>query len=231
MALKYAALKQRARSLRKQGLSYSVISRQLGIAKSTLHYWVYDLPPSSYQNNKDLQLKHLSRIRVLASRAHQTARISRIEAIRSRVVKQVAGYPLKNIGVQRMLAAMLYWAEGSKTGRGQFAFANTDPALAHLFITLLRNGFSIDEKRIRIKLYLHHYHLIGKTRRFWSKQLRVPEQQFEKVYIKPRKNTHRKRKNFAGICFIRYSVGSERLKQEMLILAREIQKRIVLGRP
>lgn len=226
MAHKYAGLKHGARELRARGSTYGEISRSLDIPKSTLHSWVYDLPPSSYQQNPQLRLKHLARIRPLASRVLHEQKVIRLAAIQKRVQEEVKRYPLKDLMVQRAFAALLYWAEGTKTEKSVFKFANTDPKLALLFLTLLRKAFSIEEQKIQIYLYLHHYHHVATIRKFWSNLLGVPESQFAKVYIKSRRKTKRKRKNFAGICFIRYGRGSEGLKQELLFLAREIQQAI-----
>ena len=107
----------------------------------------------------------------------------------------------------------------------------TIPALSLLFVTLLRNAFALDEKKIRIKLYVHYYHKIKEVRTFWSKLLGVPESQFEKVYVKPRSKTRRFRKNFVGICFVKYGIGAEALKQELLITARAIQEKVTNHAP
>lgn len=226
MAKRNTSLRQKARALRIKGHSYNKISKLLSIPKSTLHYWVYDLPKSPFQLNPKLQLAHLAKIRILAQRVLRDQKLNRIEAIRQKVLQDVKGFPLENVGVQKALAAVLYWAEGTKTERSIFQFANTDPALSLLFLTLLKNGYDVSTENIKIRLHLHHYHNVSKARRFWAKVLDIPESQFEKIFIKSRKNTKRKRKNFAGICFIRYRKGAEELKQRLLMTARAIQTEI-----
>lgn len=217
-------LKKKIRALRTKGLSFTDLSRKFGVAKSTLHYWLADLPPSRFQRDPQFRLRHLARIRPLANRAIRAKKMVRVAAIKNKVQQEVDKISLNNPGVQKALAAMLYWAEGNKTSA--FRFANTDPALALLFLTLLRDTFKIDEREIKVTLYLHHYHNVAKTRDFWSKLLDVPKSQFAKVYIKSRKNTKRKRKNFVGICFIGYRRGCEDMKRELLFLARAIQEKI-----
>lgn len=218
------ALYQKARRLRKSGQSFGEISKNLGISKSTLHFWLQDLP-SKYQLDKNAQLNHLHYARLLANKARRTEKLLRTEIIQKNVKKEFKKFPFKNTLVQKAMAAFLYWAEGSKT-TSQFKFANTDPALCLFFLTILRKAFYIDEKNIKIYLYLHYYHNVKQMKNFWSSLLKIPKNQFAKIYIKSRKNTSRKRKNFAGICFIRYGKGGQKLKEEVLSIGHFIQETV-----
>jgi len=216
-------VRTKARKLRKSGLSYGDISRGLGVAKSTLYQWIHDLKWPRYITEKE-RLAHLSRIRILAANVHKQRRKERLEQIQKVVAKEVSQYPISNLDYLRSLLAVLYWAEGSK-GRGTVFFANSDPKLSLLFLTLLRKSYPLDEAKLRVRLYLHWYHPIKKTRKFWSTLLGVPESRFGKIYIKKRSITKRFRKNFAGICFIKYH--SEHLRAEILERARAIADRFV----
>ncbi len=119
----------------------------------------------------------------------------------------------KNRTISRILLSLLYWAEGTKT-RGVVRFANTDPELALLFVTLLRRSFDLDEKKFRIALHLHWYHKERDAKRYWSKLLKIPENQFNKSYRKKRSKEKRSRKNVGGICFVRYN--SVYLKEQIM---------------
>lgn len=127
-----------------------------------------------------------------------------LERVRREAEENVRLTP-DGINVNRALLSLLYWAEGMKFDGGGVNFANTDPRLAYLFITLLRKCYVIDEKRLRLRLHVHHYHNIKRVRSFWSKQLDIPESQIGRVFVKKRSKTKRFRKNFMGICFVRYS--------------------------
>lgn len=219
-------IKEKARKLRKAGKSLIAIAKLLNISKTTLYYWFLDLPPSLFQSDPQIRRLHLARVQVLATAAIKAKRQARLENIKKKVLTELKDFPFHNTLVQKALLSFLYWAEGTKTKKSHFKFANTDPALCLFFITLLRKAIDINEKNIRICLYLHHYHNVSRTRNFWSQLLSVPKSQFEKIYIKSRKKTKRKRKNFAGICFIKYGVGGENLRQEMLYYARGIQEKL-----
>lgn len=217
-------VKNKAKDLRARNYSYSDISKKLGVAKSTLHLWIkginYDKEKSDF--NKKI---HLEKIRHLAVASIKRKRKQRREKIYKQVQKDVDKITLfNNRDYLKSLLVMLYWAEGSK-GRGTMGFANTDPKLALLYITLLRKCFDIKEEKIRIRLHLHYYHPIKKTRKYWSDLLNVPINRFGKIYIKKRSISKRFRKNFVGICFIRYH--NENLRLEVLKTAKVIADKIV----
>ncbi len=124
----------------------------------------------------------------------------------------------------------MYWAEGNKCEKAcGTKFANTDPNLAKLYVTLLRKCYNITEVKLKIGLYVHYYHSIKKTKKFWSKMLGIPLAQFYKVYVKKRSKTKRFRKNFAGICFIYY--GDSKIRKELLELGYTLQKLITKSAP
>ena len=108
---------------------------------------------------------------------------------------------------------MLYWSEGSK-GRGMLTFANTDPRLMLLFITLLRNCYSLDESKFRVRIHIHWYHKEKNVKQFWSELLKIPEHQFTKTYHKKRSKEQVFRKNVGGICFLIYN--SDYLREQLV---------------
>lgn len=163
-------------------------------------------------------MEHLKKIRPLANEKHRELRRKRLEKISSRVNKEIESYKLDDININRSLLAMLYWAEGAKN-RGNVTFANTDPKLSLLFITLLRKSYQLDESKFRLRLHLHYYHSIKKQKKFWSGLLDIPISKIGKVHIKKRGNSGKRyRKNFYDISFIIYY--SEDLRYEILETAR-----------
>ncbi|MEK7165241.1 MAG: hypothetical protein AAB874_00340, partial [Patescibacteria group bacterium] len=117
----------------------------------------------------------------------------------------------------------LYWAEGSKN-RGMLNFANTDPKLLKLFITLLRQCYKLDEQKFRIRLHLHWYHKEKELKIFWSKLLNIPVSQFNKTYRKKRSKERVFRKNIGGICFLRYN--SDNLREQVMHYSQAFGEKI-----
>ena len=196
-------IKQRAEELRKAKKTYSEITKILGVPKSTLSAWLSEKFDGIF--DKKAQLAHLAKIQPLAVAIKNRNIKRRADILREKINQEVKRYPLKNIYLLKSMLAMLYSAEGARyKGASGPIFANTDPKMAQLYITLLRKCYKLDETKFRVRLHLHYYHSIKKSKKFWSKLLHVPLNQFGKVYIKKRSKTKKFRKNFGGICFIAY---------------------------
>ncbi len=197
-----AKIKQEAISLRKMGYSYSFIQRKLTIPKSTLSTWMgnkFDV------FNKQDQLDHLKKIRILASRARTKQKLDKLEIVKNNVLAEFNGFRIEDKRIGKLILAGLYWAEGSKhKGVSGLKFANIDPEFTKLYITLLRWCYPIDEDKFRVKLHIHHYHKDIDCKKFWSKTLRIPLNKFYKTYLKERSKTRKFRENFRGICFLSY---------------------------
>ncbi|MCS6956266.1 MAG: hypothetical protein NZM02_00230 [Patescibacteria group bacterium] len=123
--------------------------------------------------------------------------------------------------------SILYLAEGNKV-KGVLQFANTDPKMILLFITLLRSCYQLDESKFRIRLHLHYYHQARRTKQFWSELLKIPTNQFLKTYWKSRGKEKTFRKNFGGICFVKYNSVylKEKIVQYGYILTEKITGKI-----
>ena len=215
------SIKNKAREMRLRGLSYGDITSELKIAKSTLHTWLYPIK-RPYAEIQFERIQHLNNIRPLAVNKLKLLRENRLKEITNRVQKEIDDFDINNLGMNKAMLAMLYWAEGSKN-RGFVDFANTSPELSLLFITLFRKCYLIDEDKFRIRLHLHYYHNITETRNYWSQLLNVPVSKFGKIYIKKRGNSGKRfRKNFYGICFIRYY--DEKLRFELIETGRLLAK-------
>ncbi len=165
---------------------------------------------------------HLVRAREKATQTIRQKRIDAEEKISEAVTKELRKVAFSNKTVQKLLLAMLYWAEGSKHEKvSGVRFVNTDPVLAHLYLKLLRNCYMIDEGRLKVRLHLHEYHNQKEAVRFWSKLLKIPKERFGKLYIKKRiGDQKKKRENFKGICFIYYSEGV--IRKELMEIARQL---------
>lgn len=217
--------KERVRKLLLDGKSYNEVFKLSGVPKSTISTWFGKnlKRPIDFQARK----KHFLRIHKLASLAlkkkYRIEREREQRLLKEKIAKELTKYPLGNKGFYKSLLAMLYWAEGSKYEKvSGLQFVNIDPKLIILYITLLRKCYNIDENKFRIKLHLHYYHSINRSKQFWSKTLGVPMNQFNKVYIKKRSKTKKFRKNFAGICLVNY--GNSGIRKELIEIGSALQE-------
>ena len=204
------------------GWSYSQIRSKLNIAKSTLSNWFRDLPPSEHQSLEAKQLR-IRNIQPLGAAANARLRQERLARVEKEALEMLSDFPKDSKPAQEGLLSMLYWAEGEKDDRRGLVLANTDPALLSLYLKLLRNCYQIDEKRLRVRVHLHYYHVASKAIQFWSDTLNIPKLQFGKIYRKKRSVSKRFRQNFQGICFVAYNDTA--LKNRVMFVARAIQKR------
>jgi hypothetical protein len=126
--------------------------------------------------------------RVRANKNHG-ARNRRPSSLSLRKEAEIAD--LKVAGVQRIgrltekeflvTGLALYAGEGSKTD-GAVKFANSDPRMMLFFVSWLRHFYSVDESRLRMRLYLHEGLDIDPVTAFWSDLTSIPESQFTKPY-------------------------------------------------
>lgn len=204
-------LKNKAIELRKNGDSIGAIAKNLGVSKSTAYEWTKSMEGAARfaQIGRERWIKELQPLGAQGQKRKRELKVERIiiEA------KQEVAHVSQNLEMKKAMLAMLYWAEGSK-GRGMLTFANTDPRLLLLFITLLRNCFQIDESKFRVRLHLHWYHRERVVKKYWSELLHIPENQFTKTYHKKRSKEKIFRKNIGGICFLVYN--SDYLREQIV---------------
>lgn len=106
--------------------------------------------------------------------------------------------------ILKLAGAMLYWAEGYKIG-GRVDFANSDPAMARLFIKFLRDICGVDESRMRCHLYCYSGQDTAALTEYWSGLLNIPKSRFIKPYINsksiPGPRGHRMVHGLIHICY------------------------------
>lgn len=173
---------KKARQARKDGLSLRAIEKIINVPNSTISKWVRDIQSTNhFYKNARLQEKKQ----------------------KDKEISLFKNY-LVDRNQAKIILSLLYWCEGSKYPSSNcVAFSNSDLSMMRTFIKLLRKGFDIDEKKIRVRLQLHSTHNIKKENIFWSKLLKIPLIQFGKPTITTPKNK-RKRLDYRGTCTIKY---------------------------
>lgn len=189
--------REQARALRQKGMSYSAIRDKLGINKSTLSYWLSDMP--------------LSAERINELRAHSPRRIERfrntMQRKRQKREEETYGMVSQRIGslTQRELfiaGFFLYWAEGGKTQSYNITLSNTDPTMLKCYLAWIQL-LGVPLKNVRVRLHLYKDMNVQKEIKFWSKQLKIPVRQFRQSYIKASALSGLSRKGFGhGTCNI-----------------------------
>lgn len=184
--------REKARSLRAEGKSYSEIKAVLGISKGTLSEWLKDMPlrPEQIRQLRDLNPRRIERYRE-TRRKQREARLD--------VVYKKAKHDIGRLSERELFIAglVLYWAEGTKSAYGRVEVANTDPAMIATFHAwLIKKGVPANKIRVRLQLYADMN--IEDEVRYWSKLLGIPKRQFRQPRIKDSALTGLTRKHGHG---------------------------------
>ena len=207
-----------------EGKSYREITEIFGVPKSTISTWFGKTLKKPM--SRKAMLEHLKGARVLAVAAIKSkwknVRDKEDAVIEKTLENELPSYPFENIGFYKSMLAMLYWAEGSKhAGVHGLHFVNTDPSLIKFYLTLLRKCYTINEKRLRARIHIHHYHSAKQAKEFWSQVSDIPLDQFGKIYLKKRSKTKKFRRNFMGICFVNYY--DSKIRKELMGITKKLK--------
>jgi hypothetical protein len=186
--------REQARVLRAESWTLSAIAAELGVAKSSVSLWVRDV-------------EFVPRSRRQGPRRPSSLKVAKeheIEALRLEGLERIG-----QLSEREFLVAgvALYAGEGSKTD-GAVTFANSDPRMISLFVTWLRHFFTIDESRLRLRLYLHEGLDLKGANDFWSRLTGIPTAQFSKPYRAVADPSIRNSKHEFGCPAVRYACSS-----------------------
>ena len=182
---------QRARELRAEAWTLGDIAVELGVSKSSVSLWVRDVDfvPNPRRRTRPPRVSslHLRKI----------DEIQRADAAAIECIGRMDDRELLLVGVA------LYLGEGFKRD-GQVGMANTDPSVLRLFVTWLRRCFSVDESRLRVRLYLHEGLDLDHAESFWTALLEIPRSQFRTPYRAVADPTRRRSKHIYGCPAVTY---------------------------
>jgi transcriptional regulator with XRE-family HTH domain len=181
-------LKIKARKLRKKGVSVNKIAKKLDISKSTASLWVRDIVLSVNQLEKlrKSSIKGGELGRLKGALVQKERRLKLIEENRRFGLQE-----LSNLTEREFFAAgiALYWAEGTKKGQ-EISFCNSDPEMMKFFIAWITMLFPVKKEEIYFRVAVNELHEKREQaiREYWSKELKIPLDQFRKTTFKKVKN-------------------------------------------
>ena len=184
--------RNRARKLRRQGLSIRGISLKIKCAKSSVSGWVRDIPLTTQQIER---LKsNQDKGRAKAANHPNSSRL-RWEKIRNEISQKAKDdipdkCSLKNL---KFIGVALYWAEGYTATRNSFVFANCDPGMIKLMMRFLKHVCKIPNSKLRGQVNIHPHLNIFSAQRYWSKVGNIPLRQFYKPLLAVSKASKQKR--------------------------------------
>ncbi len=181
------------------------IAMELGVSKSSVSVWV-----------RDVEIEPLKRRPSTNRRPHaqHTAKLAEIAEC-----DRLGRERLSTLSGDAFLAAgaALYAGEGAK---GAVLFANTNPDMVAFFCAWLRRFFTVDESRLRVRVYLHEGLDLERAEQYWSEITRVPREQFRAPYRAKADRTMRRTKHENGCVYVGYSCS--RTHREIMGIVRAL---------
>jgi len=208
--------------LRKKGLSYNKISKELGIPKSTMHYWFCDLKWSKSIKEKLTEKAKIQSTKRL--RAVIKAQKKRWESQRVKFRKDGRKeFPILKPSLLFLAGLMLYWGEGdSKIENSDVRFSNTDPRMVRIFSNFLRYICQVPKEKIRVMMILYPDLNEKICMEFWSKASCIPSGQFYKTQVIH--GRHPTRRLSYGVCMI--GIVSREVKEKIFVWINLYQKEL-----
>lgn len=198
--------------LRKKGASYNKICKELGIPKSTMHYWFRNLRWSQIIKKK--LTKKAQRLATKRMRAMALANKKRWKAWRQQHRENAKKeFPVLKSNRLFVAGLMLYWGEGDSKLKNELRLANSDPRMIRLFNKFLQEVCKIPNKEIHLYLILYPDLSDEKCKKFWSEKTKIPLKNFGKSSFIYGRHPTKKLEN--GICIIRID-RSRGLKEKII---------------
>lgn len=176
---KYSKLRLKAIELRKKGLSYGEIKKEINIAKSTLSYWLKTIPLTPELKRRLYTARVLNLARGRCSQRERRKR--EIAKIIEEAEKEIQ-LPL-SFETYRLIGAFLYWAEGNKIKN--FEITNSDPYFVLFMVRWFERIFGISSRNLKARLNIYPQQNNLEMKQFWSQLLDIPLENFGRSFIKP----------------------------------------------
>ncbi|MFA6376220.1 MAG: hypothetical protein WCX69_02345 [Candidatus Paceibacterota bacterium] len=185
--------KTNAISLRKQGLTYDEILKQVPVAKSTLSLWLREIGLAKASKQKITEKRKLAQ-----RKAAQACHNKKVLITKQIIEKAESEIKRTNKEDLLLIGAALYWAEGTKerTKGTSVIIGNSDPKLVKMALKWLNECCGVTEERINLSIYIHESakERIVEVRKYWSATTGFSIDELNKIVWKKNK-LNSKRKN------------------------------------
>lgn len=182
-------LRDRARELRAQGMTYDGIQAELGCSKSSISLWVRDMPKPAPRTREEAS--------AIARRGWEATLLRREEERRETKQRAAADIGTMTDRELFLFGIGLYWAEGTKdkphTRRERVTFVNSDPDMIMVYLSWLRL-VGVDAHHLKFRLMIHESADVRSAEEFWANAVQADPARFGKTTLK-RHNPKTVRKN------------------------------------
>ena len=176
---------EKAVNFRKNGYSFGMIREELGVAKSTLSYWLREVPIDKINPEVEKRVK-LSRMKMAQTKQRR----------QSLEIAQMKRQGLEEVGVINrrefwLAGVALYWAEGAKAFE-DVSLTNSDPNTIRFYVRWLKECCGGNSEKMRATVHIYPDVNPTVAEHYWATVTGIPVTQFYPAQIDQRKN----KKNF-----------------------------------
>jgi hypothetical protein len=181
-------LRAQAVELRRDGTSVPDIATKLKVSKSTAYLWTRHMPlDPTPEHAVERRRRHMEHMREARWEPHRRVRDAQRASIMSDAAASVGGLSDREV---TLLGAMAYWCEGAKSKPwrqlDRLKFINSDPGLLRIFLTFLELS-GRDRATLSYRVHIHETSDAEAAGDWWSNELDVPRELFQRPTIKKHK--------------------------------------------
>src|SRR3989338_654896 len=224
MESRWFNLKDAAIAMRKKSASIKDIETRLKIPRSTLSGWLRVVKLRKSQ--KDLIHKRW-RQRLVATRKravewHNAQKANRLKDAENQALKASEAIDAGDPSILNLALSMLYLGEGFK--KDTFGMGNSNPMILKLFVSLLPKTYMVSLDKLSCELHLRADQDPQKIKKYWSKELGIPIDNFKWVSIDRRTLGSPTYPHYKGVCVIR--LGSIAIQRKLLYTSKIFCQRV-----
>lgn len=207
-------MKAQARALREKGYSYSFIQKEIPVAKSTLSYWLSDIP---YTPNQETIL-HIGKARAASGAAKNKLKLSSFKRAKEEAKKNIGRLSKRDIF---MLGLGLYAGEGTKT-HDIVRLINANPKIIKFTILWFKEVCGLKNVNFMVRIHLYPDNDINEALTYWSQAIGLPLTQFQQTQVDTRVGKKVSKRGKLSFGTAHLSIKSMGNKDFGVFLARKI---------
>ena len=203
MRSKWFEIKRNVIEARLSGMSIREAEKKFKIPKSTLSGWFKDveLTDEFRSKLKKKWLKNLVKARTKAVKWHNFQKEIRLRKAENDAQNLLSKINLSDKVVLELALSMLYFGEGAKSNAT--SIGNSNPVILNFFVTALEILYDFDVSKIKCELHLRADQNIEEVKKYWSKALKLPLDNFTNVSVDKRTEGSVTYPHYQGVCILR----------------------------
>lgn len=202
MKSKWFEYKDEIISLRRKGVSMTIIEREFGVPRSTLSGWFKDVELSEDQRTQLMKNRFdgWKKAREHAVISKNIAKTKRITIAKDQARDTLQRLPADSLAVMELALAMLYYGEGTK--KNVTSLGNSDILLLRFFLSALEKLYGIQRNTLRYELHLRHDHDEELLKQYWATRLDIRPENINYI-VKDKRTIGKPTINeYKGVCVV-----------------------------